>query len=209
MPVNYHVGAEVVDIRADKPRATDSFLVDTNVWFWVTYTRASMGAEPPRAHQTRWYPRYLSAARRSRAALKRCGLSLAELAHGIERTEREIYEASAGGTKIPNKEFRHNLAAERANVATEVQTAWEQVKGIAAPVDVLIDDPTADAALARFATQLLDGYDLFIVEALSRAGIVQVLTDDGDYCTVPGIQVFTANERVINAAQVQAKLLTR
>ncbi len=33
MALQYTVQAEVVDIRADRPRATDVFLVDTNVWF--------------------------------------------------------------------------------------------------------------------------------------------------------------------------------
>jgi len=28
---------------------------------------------------------------------------------------------------------------------------------------------------------------------MAQAGTVKVITDDGDYVTVPGIQVFTAN----------------
>jgi len=43
MAVQYAVQAEVVDIRTDRPRATDIFLVDTNVWFWTTYAIASQG----------------------------------------------------------------------------------------------------------------------------------------------------------------------
>jgi len=36
-----------------------------------------------------------------------------------------------------------------------------------------------------------------------------VITDDGDYVTVPGIKVFTANRNAITAAANQGKLLTR
>jgi hypothetical protein len=43
---------------------------------------------------------------------------------------------------------------------------------------------------------------------MSAAGINQVLTD-GDYCTVPGLQLFTANRQVIEASRAQGKLLTR
>jgi hypothetical protein len=40
-------------------------------------------------------------------------------------------------------------------------------------------------------------------------GVLQLITDDGDFATVPGIQVFTANRNVINAARSQGKLQTR
>jgi hypothetical protein len=42
-----------------------------------------------------------------------------------------------------------------------------------------------------------------------RHNILQIITDDGDFATIPGIRVFTSNRRVINAAQQQEKILTR
>jgi hypothetical protein len=39
MAINYTVQAEVVDISADTPKTEDAFLVDTNVWYWLTYSR--------------------------------------------------------------------------------------------------------------------------------------------------------------------------
>ena len=44
---------------------------------------------------------------------------------------------------------------------------------------------------------------------MSREGMIQVITDDGDFATVPGIQVFTANRNVIQTAQTQGRLLNR
>jgi hypothetical protein len=38
---------------------------------------------------------------------------------------------------------------------------------------------------------------------------VVVITDDGDFATVPDIQVFAANRNVVNAARTQGKLLKR
>jgi hypothetical protein len=46
MPVNYTVQAEVVDIRSDTPKKEDIFLVDTNVWYWYTYTNGSISSLP-------------------------------------------------------------------------------------------------------------------------------------------------------------------
>ncbi len=208
MAVRYVIRAQVVDIRRDRPRPTDALLVDTQVWLWEFYPRAAQGRSPPLRHQATYYPGYLRRAHAAGARLYRCGLSLAELAHLIEKNEREMFE-DATGTTIPPKEYRHNYPAERARVVAAVQQVWNDVKRMSLPLDVTVDDPTTDATLTRFGTQPLDGYDLFLLEALTRAGLSQVLTDDGDFGTVPGVQVFTANGNTLTSAATQNRLMTR
>jgi predicted nucleic acid-binding protein len=83
------------------------------------------------------------------------------------------------------------------------------VRSLAGPPAVSVDDPTANSALNRLITEKIDGYDLFILESMKHHGVLQVITDDGDFATVSGIQVFTANVRVIHAVGSQGKLLTR
>jgi predicted nucleic acid-binding protein len=207
MAAHYSIQAEVVNIRSDIPKPADAFFVDTNIWYWITYTRARQAAQPPKPYQIKDYAAYIRKARKAAAKLYRCGLSLAELAHLIEKAEREIFIKVNG--PIGTKEFRHNHAPERARVVTEVQTAWDKIKTMAAPIEALVDETTTDAALTRFQTQPLDGYDLFLLEAIAKAGVVQVITDDGDFATVPGIQVFTSNQNVVLSAQNQGKLVTR
>ncbi len=201
MAVQYTIQAEVVDIRSDLPKKDDIFLVDTNVWYWLTYTKASTSS---RWYQVTDYPSYLAKACAAQALLLYCGLSLAELAHIIEKTEREIFSAT-----LNPKEYRHNYPVERANVVAEVQAAWSQVISIAVSTDITVDESTTNASLVRFQTQPLDGYDLLILEAMDRGGTVKIITDDGDYVTVPGIQIFTANQNAIAAANNQSKLLVR
>lgn len=41
MAIHYSIQAEVVDITTDSPKADDVFLVDTNVWYWMTYPNAT------------------------------------------------------------------------------------------------------------------------------------------------------------------------
>jgi len=201
MAVQYAVKAEVVNIQFDTPQKDDIFLVDTNVWYWLTYTQASTSA---RSYQSNDYSAYLRKIISAKGLLLYCGLSLAELAHNIEKAERAIFS-----TTLNTKEYRHNEPTERANVVAEVLAAWGQVTSIAVSTDVTIDEITTNASLTRFQTQLLDGYDLLFLEAMDKAGVVQVITDDGDYVTVPGIKVFTANRNVITAARNQGKLITR
>lgn len=203
MAVNYSVQADVIDIQSDQPQPSDRFLVDSNVWFWMTYSGAGLGND----WQARVYPPYVKRARKARAGLLRCGLSIAELAHVIERTEFDVFERTHPNEKP--KQFRHNYPVERNAIVTHVQNAWRIVKSMAGPLQLVIDEPATDAALARFQAQPLDGHDLFMVQAVIAAGFKQILTDDGDYSTVPDIQVFTANRQVIDAARDQGRLLTR
>jgi predicted nucleic acid-binding protein len=201
MPVNYTVQAEVVDIRSDAPKNDDIFLVDTNAWYWYTYTNASISS---RSYQITEYPSYIAKAISANSLLLYCGLSLAELAHNIEQTEREIFSST-----LKSKEYRHNFPVERAKVVGEVQAAWSQVISSSVCTDVLVSEETSNAALTRFKTQLLDGYDLLILEAMDKAGVTQIITDDGDFVTVPGIKVFTANSGAIAVAKSKGKLLVR
>lgn len=203
MAINYTIQADVIDIRQDTPKTEDAFLVDTNVWYWVTYTKASQTAQP---YQIKDYPTYISRALSSKSQLFKCGLSLAELSHRIEKTEHEFFSYTR---TLTLKEYRHNYPQERATVVQEVQAAWGQVKSMANAVDITVNKDSTDRVLTRMASEPLDGYDLLILEAISQAGIVNVITDDGDYAMVPGIQLFTANHNVIEAARNQGRLIGR
>lgn len=203
MAVNYTVNAEVIDLRNDSPTTGDIFLVDTNVWYWITYPPASASAA---SYQSTHYPAYIASAVSIGSSLHYCGLTLAELASLIERSELRL---SAYDPSKP-KEYRHNYAAERRNVVREVETAWRQITtDYAGQLDLVIDASTSSAAFNRFQTQLLDGYDLFLLETMRQQAVSKIITDDGDYVTVTGIQVFTANHNVITAARNQGKLVTR
>lgn len=190
----------------DRPVRGDLFLVDTNVWYWMTYTRASLRTMPPAQYQIDYYPTYMNAALNAGAELFQSHLSLAELTHQIEKAEQEIYQKTA--SSISPKEYRHNLA-ERSRVVSEIHAAWSQITNLAKPLVVTLDTSMANAALIRLKTEKVDGYDLFILETMKNHNVMQIITDDGDFSTVQGIQVFTANHNVIRAARKQGKLVNR
>jgi hypothetical protein len=230
MRIELNVQAEVIDITTDTPQPDDSFLVDTNVWLWQTYSRfsapqltrsdfarfsdsvpqkARADAEKAQKKIAKYIP-YIKKARVAEAKIFYSGLILAELTHIIEKAEYEIYKNKAS-IRLDIKEYRHNRPNERANVIDEVKSVWSQVEAIGISADLTIDDRSTQSALSRLQTQALDGYDLFLLEAISNAGSgqIQVLTDDMDYATVAGIQVFTSNGLVIDEAKRLGKLLVR
>lgn len=209
MPINYQIVAHVVDIQTDKPKVDDRFFIDTNVWFWMTYTQASYNAN---RYQITNYPSYIDSILKTGGRIYQNSLSFAELAHLIEKTELDIFNSNNkthGGKEIRGKEFRHSHPQERKKVTNEIEAAWIQVKSLAEPLDITVDELIVATALERIKTQMVDGYDLFILELMARHNILQIITDDGDFATIPGIKVFTSNKNVITAAKQQKKILIR
>ena len=211
MPVNYTVQAQVVDLRSDNPRVGDRFYVDTNAWFWASYPNVQFAPKPPDQRRVSTYTSYLQRALVLKAELYWCGLSLAELSHQIEKTEYDIF-CQASPTPAPLlKEYRHNLSHERQRVVKEIQTAWLSVESMGQPLpsSVAIDAKTVAAGLQRLTQLALDGYDIFALEALQASSLTQIISDDGDFCLVSGITLFTANRNVIGYARAQGKLILR
>jgi len=204
MAINLKVNASVVDICSDTPDSKDAFLVDTNVWYWMTYSRASIGAK---FYQVDSYPAYTSSALAANATIYQAGVSIAELTHIIERSEREIFNRANPPVSI--KEYRHNFPDEREGVCLEIKSACMQVLALGESIDISVNSEMVNSALSHLTTCSVDGYDLFLLEAMAASGVTQVITDDGDFATVPGITVFTANRTIISAARAQGKLLVR
>ncbi len=205
--IQYTVRAKVVDIRRLMPNTSGSFLVDTNVWYWITYPRASEGDKPPHPNQTRYYPNFIKKILDSKGKLYRSDLSLSELTSLIERTELDIYNNETG-LDFELKQFRHEHPKERLEVVDQTLISWYQILSMSESIPFLLDSTFTEAALKRLETQPLDGYDLFIIESLIRSGQpLNIITDDGDYCTIEEITLYTANKSVIECAKEQEKLI--
>jgi hypothetical protein len=195
------VRAQAVDLGAVAPTANDTFFVDTNVWYWLVYDRASMSSYAPRPYQLQAYPAYIKKALTAGARLLRSGLILAELCHLIEKAERDIHQSHLG-RQISPKQFRHDYHDERARVVAEISSAWEQVVSMSAPLDLTISENEENSILSRLTSgQALDGFDLLFLEAMKAGGIDQVITDDGDYAAAPGVRMYTANRSIIRSTR--------
>ena len=205
--IQYSVRAQVVDIRRHLPDPGSTFFVDTNVWWWFTYSRASEGDRPPLYYQLHYYPNFIKKILGSKGKLCRSDLSLSELTSLIERNELDIYN-NENGLDLGLKQFRHEYPDARNDVIDQIVTSWCQVTGMSDPIPFTMDSSFTEAAMKRFETQSLDGYDLFIIESLIRSGQpLNIITDDGDYCTIEEITLYTANKSVIECAREQGKLI--
>lgn len=205
--ISYQIRAQVVDLKTDNPRQADSFLVDTNVWYWLTYPRCQQRQKRAKNYQVKIYPDYLKKARKVQAQLYTCGLCFSELAYLIEKSELDIFRQTKG--QIELKEFRHSEPEQRKAVISLIQDAWAMVKSFAEFLEIKLDLTLTDKTCQALQDIAADPHDYYMVESARLAGITQIITDDGDLATVPNIIIFTANNNIIQAAQAHDKLIRR
>ncbi|MCE0483825.1 MAG: hypothetical protein LV479_06275 [Methylacidiphilales bacterium] len=211
MAVNFIVRANVVDLANHLPQRNETYLVDTNVWFWTAYPRLNDAVLDGSRYQIRAYPECLARIRKANAKPFWCGLTFSELAHQIEEVEYQIwnrtFDVSRG--RVTMKEFRHNFASERANVVKTIDGAWISVTNVAEMLSspVTIDLAATESARDELSRCALDGYDLFLLQTARRSGVLNIISDDGDLCVVPDITLFTCNRAVIDCANRQGKLI--
>ncbi len=198
----YTVRARIVDLKDHRPSRGESYLIDTNVLWWASYPFAPETPSPPRYYQTEDYPEFLKAAKVAGAQLHWSPLSWPELAHHIERTEFAVAKYYGAPNTDHLKAYRHGDAQERERVVQAIEDAWGMVESLATPLPIAaLDQAAVNQARSGLKTCGVDGYDLFLVDSVRASGITGIITDDGDFCTVPGITVFTANRSMLSAAQ--------
>lgn len=204
MAVNLTVRAQIVDLANHAPAAGESYLVDTNVWWWTSYAFAPELApeKKPRPYQLSVYPDFLKRAKIAGAKLHWSPLTWPELAHHIERTEFEMAKYYGSPNAENAKSYRHNDLAERARVVQVFADAWDEIQELGSSLGDVVVSPALLAEAATLQKEAgLDGYDLFLALALRTANITGIITDDGDFATVPGIRLFTANRNVLRTLQ--------
>ncbi|HDV8181091.1 MULTISPECIES: PIN domain-containing protein [Enterobacteriaceae] len=204
MAISPVINATIYDISRDTPRDEDIFMVDTNVWFWLTYTKGI----PPKRQYLNIYPTYIGNCLAAGSTLHHSGLTLSELSHLIEKTEREIFQLTLGNM-VSAKEYRHNYPAERQNAVSEIEVSWQQVESFASQIELNVCKEVTDSCISSIKALGLDGYDLMIVDSMKNHNITNIITDDIDYCTIPGINVYTANRNLLQLASQQSKIKTR
>ena len=205
--INISVQASVFNISSVSPSPEDEYLVDTNVWYWMTYSKASILSPVRQANDRSFkYPGFLKKALQVGATLHRCDLSFPELCHAIEKCEKEIYEEYIVKGKLGIKEYRHSDEEERGRTVTEIESAWSQVCSMSTCRVVTVGESATVAALKDIKNYPMDGYDALILEAMRSNDLTKIITDDCDFGEVAGIEVYTGNSNLIENARNRGRL---
>lgn len=196
------IASDVVDLQFRMPSATDVFGLDTNILLWYSYKPSLI---PKAVYRYQPYSSFIKSAVNSGSSFNVSIINLAELSHVIERFEWELVGGEAGqyGTI---KDFRAD-PAQHAHVSGEVQAAWAVIMTLATVVDAMLPSSVIPHYLAEYASSQSDAYDGLLIEAYKSAGVSQLISGDADWATWAGINLFTANQRVVDAARIQSMLI--
>jgi predicted nucleic acid-binding protein len=94
-------------------------------------------------------------------------------------------------------------------VIAEVESSWEQVMQVAELIEMRLDKPTTTRLLDSLRQCRMDGYDALLLDVMTRRGVFSIITDDGDFATVPDITIFTANAHILSIARREGRLKQR
>lgn len=208
------VRATVIDIKSDQPKEGDRFLVDTQVWYWLTYSRSQNTTKRPNDYQVEQYPTYIGQSIKAKSSLLWSGLAITELITLIEKSEYEIFcqEQKTAKKNFPSKlkDYRHGEPQARSEqVIPEINAAWEAIQKIGTCLEAHVNQEFIIQSIDNLNIQATDGYDTLMINSAKAMEVNQIITDDIDFITVPGLHVFTANPRAIDTAKNQNKLINR
>lgn len=197
------VRARVVDLRRTPPKEGQRFLVDTNVWYWTTYTKASQATRRPHEYQQRHYPHYLMRVLDAGGLLLHAATLLLELLSVIEAAEADLYFTANRPTSpelASRKGFRHAFPEQRKVVIDEVAAAWGQIESMSELQAMALDGAAMANLVAEMSLQEADAIDALLLR-IARAEGVPLITDDMDLATGEGVVVYTANGRLLDEAR--------
>jgi len=169
------------------------FALDTNVLYWTHYSKASDAKLQVLPYQVTKYPNFIEKLLENGNTLVTTIFNITELMHLVETSEFKIYKA-INNTRIKKKAFRNQLA-ERAKYKSEIETMLLQINSSYDGQIKLIDLKEDD--INNFVTNITnnscDVFDYFVIEHLKSLGINNFITDDRDFKSIDGINIYFAH----------------
>lgn len=189
MPSNI-IDIDTVDISSIA--SEEVFALDTNVLYWTHYSQASAPTLRALPYQVTKYPNFIEQLLENGNTLVTTVLNVSELNHVVENSEWKIYNA-VRGCWTKKKDFR-NLISERQHYKNEMETIMLQLKETYGDQIRMIEitEKNIEQYIANIEKNACDIFDYVIICKLKAEGIVNFITDDKDFLTIDGINVYNA-----------------
>lgn len=195
----------VIDLDSiDCDKTNLKFYVDTNIWYKITNINAS--AKDIDVHYVELISKLVN---NPNAVLYRSKLSYSEIANSIDLNAFKDYEKhnKEEVKKIEHwsrKAFRH-ISSEREKVVGQIVSSIKQIESLTNDISneytEVLNYIKESSFESMIKTTLLDPTDMFMVDFMNQNGVLNVITDDGDYVTARDINVFTLNKKAISEAE--------
>lgn len=189
--------AHIIDIKNIDINNIDSkrvFAIDTNVLIWTHYSKASDPNLNKHPYQVVEYPNFIVKLLQNGNRLVTTSLNITELCNVVEKNEYKLYKI-INGQRIGVKDFRR-IADQRSNYKAEIDTMILEIKS-------LYDNPIKsidinESMIANFRENVCrnrcDIFDYAAIEYLKSVGVTDYISDDKDFETIEGINLYTTYE---------------
>ena len=193
--------AHIIDIRTigsdNVIPNNETFAIDTNVLVWTHYSKASNPNLRNHPYQVIEYPDFVAKLISNGNKIVTTVLNLTELCGVVERDEYEIYKAiNNSKSTFKLKSFRKNPTArleyknEIDNMIMEIREIYDdQIKVVE------INDDLIDCFRENISNNRCDVFDYAVIEYLKSIGIYNYVSDDKDFSTIDGINLYTTSMR--------------
>lgn len=184
--------ANVIDIRKLRPEIikNTTFAIDTNVLYWMHYTRCS---ETTCGYQLNVYPNFIESLINNNNKLVTTIYNMTELLYIIENNEYDIYCIQNNKDNNFNKKRFRTIVSERIKVKEELEAVVSQIKSLYEIKNFSIDILGLEDFVHNLDCHKCDDFDYLIIKYLSNNNINNIITDDADYTTMENINIYTAN----------------
>lgn len=185
--------SEIYNIEnCDIPKST-TFLIDTNIWYFMTYPNAYFQDDGAIAKGDK-YSQFVSKLKNNSNKLFFSMINYSELINIIERNEYKIYCElnNKVNTQYSRKKYRREHRDEYFGTMDNVLKQVENISDNDGFSQKLENIGIREVE-KEFKETLLDPSDVLNLLLSKRNNILNILTDDMDFCSTKGMKIFTAN----------------
>lgn len=192
------MGAKIFDIKTldfTSIKREEVFAIDTNVLVWTHYSEASNPCLNRHPYQVIQYPDFVAKLLENGNKLVTTLLNLTELCGVIERNRYRIYKAVNGNHFLKFKKYRSD-PAEREGYQHEIKQMLMEIReSYDGQIEIInFSEEQLDFFVDDICNNECDIFDYLIIDYLKGKGIHNYISDDKDFSTVDGINLYTAYE---------------
>lgn len=170
---------------------TREFCLDTNVLYWYTYPRYTQSSQNAQIHAQSYYD-FVDTLVANGNPLLTTRYNITELINIVEKHEYDIFCAAHPEAKYTKKDFRR-IPAEREKLKRILKTTLANVNNICQTVDFNFTEDILNNCVNTLDQHRCDVFDFAILSYYKENKHLNIITDDNDFASVDGINLYTAN----------------
>lgn len=188
----------IKDIRTYMPVNNNTvFCLDTNVLYWYCYPRYNDNLHPQRVSEIGVYYEFVDRLVRNGNPIITSIYNVSEFLNVIEKHECEIYQKLHDDIVVSVKDLR-NIKQEREKLKRLMAVSTNNVFETCEIIEFEMKKSVIDKFVDNLHSHKCDVFDYVTLDYYKEHNKLNIVTDDADFMSVDGINIFTSNEQMLN-----------